>query len=525
MSRTLGLTASAFQALTSVLLIVASTLLISRAATHVPIMMLMTLVVLVRAFAIGRASFRYAERLLLHNSAFDSLAKTRNLLFQKLEPIAPVGLRLFNRGDLVSRMVEDVEDMQNLTLRVLPAIVQAVTSVLVATAFFAVVSLPIAIATFGTMAATLAIALIISLFTGSKGQQNVATERATLYSQLVDAAERSQVLVAYGWSAEVHTSIQNQSNRVGNLEKRAARANGLSGALLVAGIALTQTIAGYLGASAVLSGAIDRTYLAALILTPVVVFESFQLALFAVPAFKRYQGSKTRIDAILSHTGPVNHGDLEIKSFESLELKNAKVSYEGGLQIDFPDLKVKPGTNLALLGRSGSGKTSLANILVGFTQPTSGEFLLNGVKIENFTFESLRQVVGLVEQDPKVLLGSVEDNLKIAKPDASEKELVDVLKRVGLWSMLMDRAGLQTQVGENGKNLSGGEASRLALARVILANRSLVILDEPSAALDRELAHELVSDLLRITQRESDAVILITHDPELAKLCEESAEF
>lgn len=525
MRNKLGFVLSAMQAVSSILLLGASTLLISTAATHVPIMMLMTLVVMVRAFAIGRAAFRYGERLLLHDAAFRMLSRIRVRVFEKLEPIAPVGLKAYQRGDLVSRMVEDVDELQSLQLRVLPGLIQSVVATIVAIGLVAWILPSLAILTLAVMLSSFALALGVSFLFGSQSQAMVSSQRADLYAKLIDSSERSDVILAYGWNSTTESSIANKSNELVKLEKRSARAAGLAGAVLVIGLALAQFLAANLGSIAVLNGTVDRVFLASFILVPAAVFEFYQLSLPAVPALRRYIGSKRRVDEILQIKSVERGGNSILRDFESLSCSGATIEYETGSTIRFPDFELAAGSSVALLGKSGSGKSSFANILVGFLSPLGGQVLINEEPIQDYSLDSLRSIVGLVEQTSSMLVGSVEANLRIAKPSALDSELIEILHKVGLWKMLEGREGLETQVGENGKNLSGGEISRLGLARVLLAQRQLVILDEPTAALDRELGKELVFELLAVAKREQKTVILITHDLGVADYCDAVVTF
>jgi len=288
---------------------------------------------------------------------------------------------------------------------------------------------------------------------------------------------------------------------------------------------MSQLVAAYLGAVAVSAGTADRVLLASFVLLPTAVFEFYQLSLPAVGAFKRYKASKGRVDAILELEAASFDGISELGSFKNMRFTGAAVSYGSELTIALPNFSLSAGASLALLGRSGSGKSSLANVLVGFLPVSHGQILVNGEPISHYSHESLRAKIGLVEQSSSLLIGSVAANLRIAKPDATDAELIEILRKVGLWEMLLLREGLNTEVGENGNRLSGGEGSRIGLARVLLANRQVIVLDEPTAALDRELAHKLISDIVRVVNVEGKTLILITHDPDLVGYCDTSVSF
>jgi ATP-binding cassette subfamily C protein CydC len=169
-------------------------------------------------------------------------------------------------------------------------------------------------------------------------------------------------------------------------------------------------------------------------------------------------------------------------------------------------------------GESGAGKSTISNLVLRFLEPSAGELLLNGRNASEYSFESIRAVIGLIEQQPTVFYGTVRQNLLLAKPEASDVELIEVLQRVGLWSMVESRGGLDLFVGERAALLSGGEAARLAMARALLANFQLLILDEPTANLDAVTAEATLRELMSVAEQARVAVILISHDLAMAAL-------
>ena len=164
-------------------------------------------------------------------------------------------------------------------------------------------------------------------------------------------------------------------------------------------------------------------------------------------------------------------------------------------------------------GESGSGKSSVALALARLIELDSGAYTINGYQASNFTVDSIRRRVGVVEQSPMIFLGDVRANLSLAKPEASDEELIQALTEVGLWEMFETRAGLGTQLGDRGVLISGGEAQRLGLARAILANFEVLILDEPTANVDEVTANQLIADLLAVAKgRANRAILLISHE-------------
>jgi ATP-binding cassette subfamily C protein CydC len=202
---------------------------------------------------------------------------------------------------------------------------------------------------------------------------------------------------------------------------------------------------------------------------------------------------------------------------------NAAARYPGASApaIKNVNLVLTAGETLALQGNSGSGKSTIANVLMNFLNLDRGEYLINGLPAELYSSESLHQTLGYLEQNPTIFMGTVKVNLLLAQPAASDEELKSVLQRVGIWQMFESREGLDTELGERGVFISGGEAQRLALARALLADFEVLIVDEPTSNVDQETGLGLVKDLLQIARQGSNrAILLITHDSELAQLAD-----
>lgn len=526
MRKQFGLTLSSLQAVSSILLLGTSTLLLSTAALQPSVMLLMTMTTLVRAFAISRAGFRYAERLVLHDSAFRMLAKYRVSVFKALEPIAPLGLRRFGRGDLIARIVEDVDELQNLQLRVLPGLVQAVTASFLTALLFGLFSVRLGVVALLVMLISFSVAIMVSRKTALENASQITGHRGELYDSLLDLGTRSQVLQAFGWRSEVEAGLLDKTNKIADAEKGVARSAGTAGVVLAVGLALTQGVAALFGALDVSENPDHRVLLAGFLLLPGAVFEFYQLALPGVSSFERYRSSKMRVDEILQVEKPDSEdGKIAISEFESLIVEAGVVEFADKTALSIPKLNLSTGRSLAVTGRSGAGKTTLANILVGFQEASRLKLFVNGIQIDSISPNSLRERIGLVEQKPSVLAGTVAENLRIGDDKASDERLHDILDQVGLWATFVSREGLDTQVGEDATWLSGGEAARIAFARAILAKKKLVILDEPTAALDRENSHKLISELLTASTINQTAILLITHDQEIANLCDAQVSF
>jgi ABC-type multidrug transport system fused ATPase/permease subunit len=199
---------------------------------------------------------------------------------------------------------------------------------------------------------------------------------------------------------------------------------------------------------------------------------------------------------------------------------SARYSPDGPRALNEVDLDLPPGRRIAVVGASGAGKSTLVNVLLRFLDIETGSFTVNGVDVRELGGDEVRQVIGSCEQEPHLFDTSIRNNLLIGRPSASDDELIDALRRAKIadWVKALPD-GLDTLVGENGAAVSGGQLRRIALARALLADFPVLLLDEPTEGLDPEVADQLVADLLEATRDRT--VVLITHRREhLAELDE-----
>ena len=483
-------------------------------------------VVGVRAFALGKAFFRYSERLVLHDATFSKATSDRVGIFASLVSRAPIGLRENSVGSILTTLVDDVEDSLNRDLRYRPAILQSLS----VTAGGFVVYVWLAPEFAWIMLTVLAVGVVITYF-GSKASVNrhmpeLTSVRAEISELSELLVKRAKVIRAYGWQQLSTNKLDELSARVKLIESKLAGASGGLQSLGVFLMYLTVFVAVFV---AFWSGdLLPGEQVAVLVLLPLGIYEYLQLIPSAVQIDEKSKAACERLNALQNDAIPAeldSRGETILERFETLQLENAMVRYPGGHTVTLPDLKLNAGSSLALFAPSGSGKSTLANVLVGFIQSADGNFLVNGVPISNYRPDSLTKVFGLVEQSPVILAGSIKDNLLLAKPDASDLELEQVLGEVGLWSSLAARDGLNTEVGLSGSKLSGGEAQRLALARNFLSNHSVIILDEPTSSLEQRQGMALLKEFFALTKSRNASVILITHDRKLCALTDRLVKF
>lgn len=514
-----GLIVAGMQGLSAVALLGVSAWLISRAAEVSSIVFLGVAIVGVRGFAVGRATFRYGERLLLHESAFRMLGNLRPELFSKLAPFIPAGMPSIGRGEVLTRIVSDVDELQNLSLRVFAPLVQ---SVVVASASILFVWMLLPAAGMGLMLAVFAVfvvALPLTARVAKVSDESVAPLKAELANQSLDLLENQDVYLAYGWLENCRTGLEKTDAKLRREQSKSAYSNGLGVAIVTLLSMLAVLLGAWFGANAVLAGVIPGASLAVFTLLPIAIFEVLLSAQPAVSAYRKYLVSAGRVTELLDREIPVAlkivNGDLELEAFKTLKLEKATLRYPEADRAAFSDFEftLTAGDVVLLSGESGSGKSSVALALAKLIELDSGKYTINGHPASMFTIDSIRRRVGLVEQSPMIFLGDLRANLSLAKPEASDEELIQALTEVGLWEMFEARAGLDTQLGDRGVLISGGEAQRLGLARAILANFEVLILDEPTANVDEVTANQLIADLLAVAKgRANRAILLISHE-------------
>ncbi len=517
-----GIAASVLQGVSAIGLIALSAWLISRAAEMPPILYLEMAIVGVRGFALGRAFFRYVERLTLHDSAFQMLTRLRPRVFARLVPLAPAGLGSANRTDTVNRLVNDVDEIQNLPLRVIAPLAQAFVVSVVTLICFSFVVPAAGLYLMATLLVSAGLAMPMSARMAREANQKESAFKSKLSVETMTFLENLDVLDAYGWDEKQLNRISKSQTDLLSISRIQAISAGLGSGLFSFLATVATLMCTYFAAVSVEQQKLPGVMLAVIALVPLAVYELLQSSQPALGAWDKYKASATRLVELLNKEIPAevktNAGQTELETFESLELSDVAIRYPEQVSpaISNVNLRLERGQILWIKGKSGRGKSTVASLLVGFLQPSSGVYLINGIPHEQYSTESIHRGIGLLEQEPTIFLGNLKANLLIAKPQATDAELWRVLERVGLSSTFLARDGLETQLGERGVAISGGEAQRVALARALLADFKVLIFDEPTANLDPETAAHLLADLIHLAKTEPDrATVFISHTAEL----------
>ncbi|MFI8963213.1 thiol reductant ABC exporter subunit CydD [Streptomyces sp. NPDC053493] len=489
--------------------------LISRASEQPPVLYLMVAVTATRAFGIGRAVFRYAERLVSHDAVLRMLADLRVAVYRRLERIAPAGLRRTRRGDLLARLVQDVDALQDYWLRwLLPA--GAALVVGIGSVGFTAWLLPEAGA---VLAAGLLVAGVAVPVAGGalarRAERQLAPARGALTTSVVDLLRGCAELTVAGALKGRVARAAAADRTLTAIASRQSAATALGAGLSALVCGVTVAAAALVGVRAVGEGRLAGVALAVVVLTPLAAFEAVTGLPLAVQYRQRVRRSAERVFDVLDAPVPVHEPATPATPPASpfpLELAGLSARYAGQVRPALADfgLTLEAGRRVAVVGVSGSGKTTLAQVLLRFLDAESGTYRLGGMAAEGLDGDDVRRFVGLCAQDAHLFDSTLRENLRLARTGADDAELREALGRARLLEWVDGLPdGLDTLVGEHGSRLSGGQRQRLALARALLADFPVLVLDEPAEHLDLATADALTDDLLRAT--EGRTTVLITH--------------
>ncbi|MFG2636131.1 thiol reductant ABC exporter subunit CydD [Streptomyces sp. NPDC048362] len=489
--------------------------LISRASQQPPVLYLMVAVTATRAFGIGRAVFRYAERLVSHDAVLRMLADTRVAVYRRLERLAPAGLRTARRGDLLTRLVADVDALQDYWLRWLLPVGVAV-AVSVASVGFTAWLLPEAGAALavGLVAAGVGVPLVTAT-AARQAERRLAPARGALATRVADLLTGTAELTVAGALPSRTDAARRADGVLTRIATRGAAVTALGDGLTALISGLTVTATALFGAQAVAAGRLGGVAMAVVVLTPLAVFEAVLGLPLAVRYRQRVRRSAERVYEVLDAPGPVAEPERPRQIPASpfpLVVRELTARYEGrpDTALTGLDLTLQRGRRIAVVGTSGAGKTTLAQVLLRFLDPEAGSYTLAGVDACELAGDDVRRLVGLCAQDAHLFDSSVRENLLLARKDATEADLRGALARARLLDWVEGLPdGLDTLVGEHGARMSGGQRQRLALARALLADFPVLVLDEPAEHLDLATADALTADLLAATRGRT--TLLITH--------------
>ncbi|UWF78741.1 MULTISPECIES: thiol reductant ABC exporter subunit CydC [Microbacterium] len=520
-----GLIWGVLSAASAVALLAVSGWLIVSASIVDSLVPLSIAVVGVRFFAVTRAVTRYLERLSGHDAALRRLAVTRAAMVRRLTPLAPAGLGRTDRGRVLAALVDDVENLQNLPLRVVQPLAVSAIVAAGAVVFLALVAPPAALTLVVCLIVAAAASAGLGWVLGSRAETRISARRGDLAAALGDYLGALDVLLAYGAEPAARLRVRDADAALRGAVGRGSVAQAASAGIVsaVSGVASVTALAA--ASPGLATGAIDGPWLAVAVLVPMVVFEVFGAVPAAASAWRSVRASARRLADVLparlpAELRPDAGADPASDSAPApaaaapaappaLRLRGVRAAWPGGADaLRGVDLDLHAGERVLVAGPSGSGKSTLAAALVGFLR-VRGEFRIGGQDAAALSGPALRRTIGLCEQSPTLFDEDIRQNLLFARDTATDDDLLAVLDRVGLADWVRGRGGLDARVGDRGALVSGGQAQRLALARALLRGFPVLVLDEPTAGVDPDASDALLRDLLRAAGPQS--VLLISH--------------
>ena len=489
--------------------------LISRAAQQPPILELEVAIVAVRAFGIGRGVLRYAERLVSHDSAFRALSRLRISVYDRLAIVAPAGVPAYRRGDLLERMVRNVDAIQDLPLRVIVPYVSGVL-VCVGSIILAWVILPAAgVVLLISLLLSAVLVPVITARAAAGAERASAQARGNLNGETLGLVDGLSELLISGAHTQWLSRIHDVDRDVVRLRLRSARASALAaslGVLLSGGAVVAMLL---VAIPAVRAGYLDGVNLAVLVLLPLATYEAVSIMPTAALSLGRVRGSADRVVAVLDAPNLVSAPAYPVAppgGVPALVMTDVRAAWPGAAQMRLVgEVRVEPGTRIGIVGSSGVGKSTLLAALAGFL-PYEGSMTLGGVEVREMDGSDVRSIVGWCPQLPHIFDSSIVENVRLARPESSDADVRAVLDKVGLgeWIDALPMT-MDTRVGDEGGQISAGQRQRLGVARVLLAGHPLVLLDEPTEHLDEVAADALVTQLLGAL--EVRTVLWVAHRP------------
>ena len=466
----------------------------------------------VRGAAIIRTAGRYFERLVSHDATFRVLQHLRVFTFSKLLPLSPAGLARFRQGELLNRVVADVDTLDHLYLRVISPLVGALVVILVVTFGLSFLDMTLALTLGGIMLVTLFILPPVFYRAGKPTGESLTRLRGQYRQQVTAWLQGQAELSLFNASTRYRQQMEQTEMNWHEAQRRQSELTALSQAvmLLIGGVAVITML--WMAAGGVGGNKQPGALIALFVFCALAAFEALAPVTGAFQHLGQVIASALRISQITEQQPEVSFptATTAVPSQVSLTLRQVSFHYPQQQQpaLDGISAQIAAGEHVAILGRTGCGKSTLLQLLTRAWNPQHGEILLNDRHISEFDEASLRRTMSVVPQRVHLFSATVRDNLLLAKPDATDDELKAVLLRTGLDKLLED-SGLNSWLGEGGRQLSGGELRRLAIARALLHDAPLMLLDEPTEGLDAATERQIL-DLLAIVMQKK-TVLMVTH--------------
>ncbi|WP_336797557.1 heme ABC transporter ATP-binding protein/permease CydC [Erwinia aphidicola] len=467
----------------------------------------------VRGAAISRTVARYLERLVSHDGTFRVLQHLRVFTFSKLLPLSPAGIARFRQGELLNRLVADVDTLDHLYLRVISPLVGALVVIVVVTFGLSFLDTYLALTLGGLMLLTLVALPPLFYRAGLPVGADLTRLRGEYRSGLTRWLQGQAELSLYGAAQRFRDAMDATEQAWLSAQQRQASLTGLSQGLvmLMGGIAVTLML--WLSAAGIGGDPYPGAYIALFVFCALSAFEALGPVGTAFQHLGHVIASAQRVTQIIEQRPAVTFrkATTQASGQAALTLSNISFGYADNAPLAIRDLSldITPGEHIALLGRTGCGKSTLLQLLTRAWDPQHGTIQLNGQPLDQYSEADLRARTSVVTQRVHLFSSTLRDNLLLAAPDASDEQLSAALQQVGLEKLLENNQGLNAWLGEGGRQLSGGELRRLGLARALLHGGDLMLLDEPTEGLDAETEQQILALLRQVAQNKT--LIMVTH--------------
>lgn len=484
----------------SLALMAMSAYLISRASLVTDVSQLWIAIASVRLFAILRAVFRYFERVISHRTTFRILAHLRGWFFSSIEPLAPARLSQHRTGDLVARSVADIEMLENFYIRVLVPPISAGLAVAFACAILGLFDFRLALILLVFLITTGVVLPLTVRWLGQRTAAMLVSIRAELSATVTDQIQGGADLLIFDQQQRHQKRTLSLNEKLIRVQERLACLRSASNALAALFASLAGLSVLWVGISLVTGGDLDGVFLALLPLTAIASFEAVQPLPAAIQQLESSQAAGRRlfdlIDAPAEITVPIEPALMPLRMDVTFDSVSFRYADGEKLALDNVSFTVPEGSCTAIVGPSGSGKTTIANLLLRFWELQSDSITIGNHDLRDYCADDVRELLGVVPQDIYLFNATIRDNLLLANQDATDEQLAAATRTALLDDFIESLpGGYDTMVGENGLLLSGGERQRLAIARVILKDAPIVILDEPTANLDAITERRLFQSL------------------------------
>lgn len=470
----------------------------------------------VRTFSLGRIVGRYGERILTHEATFKILTDIRVWFYKKLEPLAPSHLYKYKSGDLLSRLVNDISALDNLYIRILSPTVVFLLSTFAIFLLFCFFSVKLAICTALALLTTGFLIPALSSFIAYKKSHKLNEISNELKTDITERVNSLAELKIFDLENAHLEKIKQDNVSLLNQETKLSKINGLGSALMTLSLGLTIIMVTVFAVSLTNNNSINGAFIALIFLGIMAVFE----ALMPLPLAYQYLGKTLSASKrILNIT---NAKPNVVYPEEDIDIKNSNICFDnisfsyvkGSSVFNSFSLEINQNEKVALFAPTGSGKSTVINLLARFWDTDSGTIKIGGVNVKNLSEEQIRDSMTIINQAPHIFNTTIRENLLIANSNATDDELLQALEQVELKDHVLSlNKGLDTWTGELGRHLSGGQQKRLALARAFLQSKPILILDEPTEGLDKETERVVFDNLCNLMTNKT--VIFITHNSKL----------